>query len=343
MLSIRLHTLNGQRGENACRGVRMKYEAPLELSLVDELFDFWLPIFSGTIDLPREALLGCEAPHSRITVYTRRLDGKLAGACLVASSDSLPGLGGLGEVATSPKARRTGIATTLTQQALDDFMKRGGQALFLGTVNPAAARIYHRLGWRKLAGTNLMVNVLSGESPEEFMVDYFRSVAAESISVRTPSPADRAPIIPLFVAPHDWQVLDFNTAMHSTRYAVQDSCLGLYRRYAAVASDGRGDWFCAGTDGGQVVGLSTARLDESGGCRVDVFTHREHLASWQALVQAAIDWGVGMNAPRIYADISVEDDEKRALFESVGFTNALEGKPFNLGGRQVGTCRFQLT
>ena len=320
----------------------MKYEAPLELPLVDELFDFWLPIFGGAIDLPKEALLGYEAPDSRITVYTRRLDGELAGACLVASSDNLPSLGGLGEVATSPAARRSGIATALTQQALDDFTERGGQALFLGTVNPYAARIYFRLGWRKLAGANLMVNVPDGDSPEEFMVDYFRSVAAESVSVRTPYSADRAPMIPLLASPHDWQALDFNTAMRSTRYAAQDSCLGLYRRYADIASDGRGGWFCAGTDDGRVVGLSTARLDERGGCRVDGFTHRNHLSSWHALVQAAIDWGVGMNASRMYADVSAEDDEKRALFGSVGFTNVIEGKPFNLGWRQVGTLRLEL-
>ena len=177
-----------------------------------------------------------------------------AGACRV--------LGGLGEVGTSPAARRTGIATALTQQALDDFRDRGGQALFLGTVNPAAARIYHRLGWRKLAGARLMVNVLNGDSPEEFLVDYFRGSRRETLSVRAPSPADRAPMIPLLAAPHDWQVLDFNVGVMSTRYAVLDSCLGLYRRYAAIAGDGRGAWFCAGTDRGNVVGLSTARLDE---------------------------------------------------------------------------------
>ena len=320
----------------------MRYEAPLELPLADELFDFWLPIFGGAIDLPKEALLGAEAPHSRITVYTRRLDGELAGACLVASSDSLPSLGGLGEVATSPEARRSGIATALTQQALDDFIEREGQALFLGTVNPNAARIYFRLGWRKLAGANLMVNVLDSGSPEEFIVDYFRSVAAEPVKVRTPSPADRAPMIPLLVSPHDWQVLDFNSAMYSTRYAAQDSCLGLYRRYAAVASDGHGGWFCASTNGGHVVGMSTARLDEIRGCRVDGFTHRDHQKLWHALIQKTIDWGVGMNASRMYADVSAEDDEKRALFESVGFTNALEGKPFSLGGRQVKTLRLEL-
>ena len=320
----------------------MRHETPLDAGLADELMELWLPIFVEGIDLTREALLGEEMPDARITVYTRRFENRLSGACLVASSDSMPSLGGLGEVATSPAARRTGIATTLTQQALDDFRNRGGQALFLGTVNPAAARIYHRLGWRKLAGARLMLHVANGYSPEEFLVDYFRQIRHDAVSVRAPTPADRAPLIPLLGSPHDWQVLDFNVGVTSTRYAVLDSCLGLYRRYAAIEGDGRGAWFCASTDGGNVVGLSTARLDGHGGCRVDGFTHRDHSTIWQDLIQAVADWSAGRNASHIYADVSVEDEEKRALFESLGFSRATEGEPFDLGGRQVGTIRLEL-
>jgi GNAT superfamily N-acetyltransferase len=318
----------------------MRLEAPLEPGLVDELFAFWEPIFGGSIDVTPETLLGSEGTQSRITVYTRRLGDRLAGACLVASSRTLPALGGLGEVATGPEARRTGIATELTRQARDDFADGGGEALFLGTVNHAAARIYFRLGWRKLAGANLMVNVLDGRSPEEFFVDYFRGIGP--VKVREPSPADRAPMIPLLVSPHDWQTLDFNTGMMSTRYAVQDSCLGLYRRYMALARDGRGAWFCASDDLGQLAGLSTARLDEAGGCRVDGFTRRECLDSWKALIQRATDWATNSQASRIYATVSVEDEEKLALFESAGFKNIGPGEPFDLGGRQVGALRMEL-
>lgn len=318
----------------------MRLESPLEPSLVDELFAFWEPIFGGSIDVTRETLLGSEGTHSRITVYTRRLDEKLAGACLVASSRSLPALGGLGEVATSPEARRTGIASELTRQARDDFADRGGHALFLGTVNHAAARIYFRLGWRKLAGANLMVNVLDGRSPEEFLVDYFRGVGP--VEAREPSPTDRVPMIPLLVSPHDCQALDFNTGMMSTRYAVQDSCLGLYRRYAALTQDGRGAWFCASDDKGQLAGLSTARLDGAGGCHVDGFTRRESLESWRALVQRAVDWGANRNVSTVWATVSAEDDEKLSLHESIGFKITGKGEAFDLGGRDVGTLRMEL-
>ena len=318
----------------------MRLEAPLEPSLVDELFEFWEPIFGGPIDITPDTLLGSEGAESVIAVYVRRMEGRIAGACLVATSNALPELGGLGEVATGAEARRTGIATRLSERARDDFADRGGQAIFLGTVNPGAARIYFRLGWRKLAGANLMVNVVSGDSPEEFLVDYFRGLG--SVEVRGPSPADRAPMIPLLATPHDWQALDFNAGMLSTRYAVQDSCLGLYRRYMALTRDGRGAWFCASDERGQLAGLSTALMDGDGGCRVDGFIRGEKRDSWQALIGRAVDWGADRSASAIRATVSVEDDEKLALFESEGFRMVGAGGTFDLGGREVATVGLEL-
>ena len=317
-----------------------KYEAPLEAPLVDELFEFWTAAFGGTIDVTPGVLLGHEAPHTRIAVYVRRLEGRLAGACLVVNATQFPSLAGYGEVATNPEFRRRGIASKLSRLARDDFRALGGKAIFLGTGNPNTARIYFRLGWRKLAGANLMVNVLTGVSPEEFLVDHFRDLGVST--ARAPSPADRVPMIPLLVSPHDWQVLDSNTGMYSTRYAVQDSCLGLYRRYNALAADGRGAWFCAGTDLGHVTGLATARLGPDDGCRVDAFTHRAHIASWPGLVGCSTNWAAANGASSIWTTVSVEDEEKSSLFESAGFRKSGPGQPMDLGGRPVETQRMEL-
>ena len=185
-----------------------------------------------------------------------------------------------------------------------------------------------------------MVNVLDGRSPEEFFVDYFRGIGP--VEVRDPSPADRAPMIPLLVSPHDWQILDFNTGMMSTRYAVQDSCLGLYRRYMALTRDGEGAWFCASDDRGQLEGLSSALLDAEGGCSVDGFTRGEKSDCWRELIQRALDWGASRNVSPIWATVSVEDEEKLSLFESLDFKIAGEGESFDLGGRDVGTLRMEL-
>ena len=318
----------------------MRLDAPIEPSLVKELFRFWEPIFEGQIDVTPETLLGDEVPQSHVTVYITRLNGRLAGACLLAGSNALPSLAGLGEVATDPEARRGGIATKLSRIARDDFAESGGQAIFLGTVNPNAARIYHRLGWRKLAGANLMLNVLNGDSPEEFLVDYFREIG--SVKVREPSPADRVSMIPLLVSPHDWRILDSNTGMLSTRYAPQNSCLGLYRRYSALTRRGRGTWFCASDDRARLAGLSSARLDGSGGCQVDGFTRIEKQHSWGELVRKATEWGADKGASPIWAKVSVEDEEKIALFKLLGFEISGSAKALDLAGNRVETFRLEL-
>ena len=220
------------------------------------------------------------------------------------------------------------------------FAKLGGEALFLGTVNPDAARIYFRLGWRKLAGANVMLNVTGDESPEEYLVNFFRDLGPAAVGPATPG--DRVPMIPLLLSPHDWQVLDLNVDMLSTRYAVQDSCLGLYRRYAAMAKDGPGAWFCARTESGHVVGVSSALIVEDEGCRVDGFTHLNHLDSWDELLQSAIEWCTSSNSSPIWTTVSFEDEEKLALFEASGFRQKGQGDPIDLGGRQVRSIRCEL-
>ncbi len=312
----------------------MKIEAPLEPELTRELFEFWASIFGEPPDdLPPDVFLGAEVEQNDNVVYLVRREGRLAGTCALTVSRSAPGLGGFGEVATDPSRRRSGIATALCAQAVDDFRSRGGEALFLGTGNPAAARVYHRLGWRKLAGANVMANVTSRESPEEFLADYFRGLGPAK--VRPASPEIRIPIIPLMVRPHDWQALDSNAAMFSTRYAAQNSCMGIYRRYNNVARDGRGAWFAAVTDDCGVVGLSTARLESEGGCLVDGFAIESRMEVWEALIDAAVGWSEAAGARAVKAVVSVEDEEKRALFGGLGFAHAGRGRPFTLGDREA--------
>ena len=306
-----------------------KLEVPLSEDLARELYAFWERIF-GPGDMPLELLLGSERRHNDNTVYLMRQGERLAGTCMLTVSRAAPMLGGFGEVATEPDLRGGGVATRVCRAAVEDFRAGGGEALFLGTGNPEAARIYYRLGWRRLAGSNIWVNITSDRSPEEFLVDHFRSTRPP-ITVAPATPHVRVPMIPLIAAPHDWQVLDANPdGMFSTRYRLQPSTMGQYPKYQAVAEDGRGAWFAASARDRSVVGLSSARLDDDGRCRVDAFTHRSFDAHWEALARAAIQWGESHGSSALRARVSVEDEQKRALFESLGFREAGPGADFEL-------------
>ena len=316
----------------------MRYEVPISEELVEELFPFWASIFGEILpDIAREVFLGAEESYNGGTLYLRRKGERLASTCFTMQSKVVPSLAGFSDVATDPLFRGRGIATELCGRAVEEFRAAGGEAFFLGTVNPAAARVYHRLGWRKLAGANVMANILSGESPEAFLVDYFSS---EGATVAEASPADRIPMIPLILCPHDWQVLDANTNVCSTRYATQNSCMGLYVRYERMGTGG-GSWFAARTAEGKVVGLSTARRDDAGGFQIDAFSHASYGEVWEELVEAAVGASQERGEGGCYAVVSAEDEEKQSWFEALGFRRTGSGAEIELDGRRVASVRME--
>ena len=172
-------------------------------------------------------------------------------------------------------------------------------------------------------------------------------------------------MIPLLLTPHDWQILDANLPepMISTRYAMQNSCMGLCRKYYYLLSplsprEGarhlthqaqrvrRGmpaaQWFAAKTTDNRIVGIATAYIGPDNTCNVDGFIHKRFNDSYEALINAAIEWGTRQHAVRVATRLSVEDEEKRALFEELGFrTQALDGT-FTVADRAIGALTMLL-
>ena len=313
-----------------------RFETPVQEELARELFDFWEEIFGPEDpDIPIGVFLGDEADHNRHVVLFERDNGNLAGTAGIMTPRANREFAGVGEVATRPDYRGQGIANRLCQQALDEFAEQGGEVVFLGTENPAAARIYHRLGWRRIAGSTVYANVVNGTSPEEYLVDYFRTPSPVNIVAGDASL--RVPMIPLLLTPHDWQVLDGNlpTPMVSTRYAMLNSCMGLCRKYYYLVKRDDAEWFGAKTSGGRLVGIATAFIDAENICHVDGFVHKRFNASYKLLIDAAIEWGRERNATRFAARICAEDIEKRALFGDFGFrTGPIDGT-FTISEREV--------
>lgn len=310
----------------------MKYPIPIPDELIDELFPFWSAIFGEAAwDVDRAVFLGAEEDTSRSTLYLQRAGPELAGTCFMMQSTTVPALAGMGEVATDPQFRGQGIAGDLCRQALADFRAASGEAFFLGTVNPAAARIYHRLGWRKLAGANLMVNLTTAASPEEFLVDYFRQPG--QVTVGLAGSDVRIPMIPLILSPHDSAVLDANVGLYSCRYQTQNSCMGLYPRYTRALDNGAGAFFAARTTDGRVVGLATARRidpDHSEQIyQIDGFVHHRFTPAWPDLIQAACDWTHTQGSAILCAQIGAEDVAKQAVFQKLGFAYVGVGEGFH--------------
>ena len=94
-------------------------------------------------------------------------------------------------------------------------------------------------------------------------------------------------------------------------------------------------WFAAKTNDGRLVGIATAWIDGDNICHVDGFIHKRFNGSYDPLIGAAIKWGERHNSVRFTSRLSVEDEEKRANFEKLGFrVGALNGT-FAVGDRDV--------
>jgi len=304
-----------------------RVEAPMRKELVEEFYALWRQVFPPDDEDFRDSYFGTEIEHNRDLMYIGRVEGKLGGTVHLVIGKSDPSLGGVGGVATDPEFRRKGIATRLCERARDDIQEWGGEALFLG-AGPESARVYRRCGWRVLAGTNVMAWIASRRSPEAYLVAHFEE--KRPFTIVNGSAAERYPMVPLIVTPHDWQVMDANVNIFSTRYAIQNSCGGLYQRYEGLLADARGAWFAARTDQARVVGLATARLDESQGCLIDGFVHRNFGEAWEPLIEKTIEWAKARGAGKCRVRASVEDEEKVALFEALGFRKGGVGEEFQL-------------
>lgn len=323
--------------------VSYRFETPIHEDLAQELFAFWEEVFGPEDpDIPISVFLGDEAHHNRHVVLLERYGDNLAGTCGIMTPRANPEFAGIGEVATQPEYRGRGIARRLCQQALEEFAENGGEVVFLGTENPAAARIYQRLGWRRIAGSTVYANVVDGGSPEEYLVDYFRTPS--SVNIVAGDASLRVPMIPLLLMPHDWQVLDGNlpTPMVSTRYAMQNSCMGLCRKYYYLVKRGDAEWFAAKTSDGRLVGIATAFIDAENICHVDGFVHARFGEAYDALIGAAIGWGHKRKSGRITSRLSVEDEKKRAKFEDIGFRAGSIQGTFDIADRELPALSMML-
>ncbi len=317
-------------------------EMPLPRNLGEEFLIVCERAFECAFDGLRPVINGDEQAENFDVVYLAIEDNTIVASSHLTASNRMSAIGGLGEVVTDPRYRGRGLASHLCQLALEEFKARCGQAVFLATENPAAARIYHRLGWRRLPNTNVMACVTSGNSPEEFLVDYFRA-AASPVTIHKMTSDERIPLIPLLATPHNWQILDANTKLYSTRHVTMTSCMGLYPRFSRLMKGGGGEAWAAHSQNGHLVGCATVIADSSSPsensaeavARIDGFVHDRFKDSWPKLIQTAIRSSEATKAKTLTSVVSIEDEEKRQLFESLRFQESGRGDAFDLSGRRV--------
>lgn len=292
---------------------------PLNISTVREMYSLWETAFGADVepDLAPSVLAGKEKAFNDVKVYSELMAGSMVATAVSVSPLPLRSIGAIGEVATHPDSRNKGLATDLCRQVVEDFRRNEGEALFLGTENPHAARIYERLGWEYVPNTRLMVNLMKEETAQEFLERYFWRLTP--VDVRIGQAVSRIPVIPLVIVPHHWAILDANTSIISTRIEKQSSCLRLYNRYQRLREKSQGEWFSLVTKDQKILGLSSAIKLAKRSYQVDGFCHAAYAEHFDRLIEHVINWCVDDGAARITMKLSQDDYEKKERVKILGF------------------------
>ena len=308
-------------------------ETPLPPELASQLARFWEDIFGVSYQQFHRVLTGAESDVNRNLLYLVHEGSEVVASTQLTLSRADPRLGGLGEVATASAWRRRGLARQLSQLARDKFLECGGEAIFLGTVNPQAAPLYESLGWRRLTGANVMCLVSGDGSSEEFLGNYFQPVPDFSVGVG--SIADRLGMIPLIVWPHEERVLDANLGLFSTCFTLQNSCMGLFPRYQEFASDELGQWFAGRTGRGSVVGLASVRSRDQQWVQADVFCHPDFPSANSELLDCCRNWARGQGAGQMRVQVATMDEGKQDTLTSWGFDETGPAEDIQAAGENL--------
>ena len=314
-----------------------RYEVPVSMEMIEEIWAMWetVPEEVGVgedISWVRDELSNAVRAEDRKLLYVARVDGKIAGTSVIWVSRRDPKLAEFALPGTAPEFRRRGIGQALFDAPVADFRAMGGESIFLG-ASSYAFRTYMRAGYHKLVGTSALAYVASGESPEAYLVDFFRGLGPAVVGPG--EGADRTSAVPLVHTPHDWQVMDANVGLLSLRYNQPSGFSGQAGGVVDLLDKADSTFFAARAgDRGKVVGLSTAKLAE-GVCSVDGFTHPYYEDSWNELIESAAAWGSERGAVRSAAVVSEEDWRKREMFEALGYETSGRGDDFLLDGMQM--------
>lgn len=186
---------------------------PLPSAMRRGLLQFWAEIFQTSFDELDGVLAGGEAAANVDLVVVAMVGEVTAATCHLTMSRLDRRLGGLGEVATHVDCRGRGLAGALVGRAVAEFDRSGGTHLLLGTVNPAAARVYEAHGFRYLPGTRVM---LRGSDQAGAFSKWFDATPATLPDIVPGGPEHRLTIIPPILEASDSVVLDTNIQLIST-------------------------------------------------------------------------------------------------------------------------------
>ena len=281
------------------------YTAPFDaeqmLCRLEEIFG----IEERLLETPQ--LTGLETSENKDIVFLAMEDGVLLGAIHGTIPKKEPQIAGLSAMFTTPQARGTGLGRKLFGKMVETLEIMGVKAMFLGTSNPVAEKLYASFGFRYLFGSGVMARFSEGA-----VADFHKSrfVAPKgTIRIEKGSAEMRIPIVPLALSRLQYKIYDANLGIANPEVLTQFSCMGLYPKYMAL----KGSFFGAWDEAGVLGAAATVTED---GC-FDGF-------GWPAYEDALQK--IFCKAGASHMIVADADEAKIALANSLGLHRAEETK-----------------
>jgi hypothetical protein len=279
-------------------------------------------------------LLGQFSEEACFTAGLGLVGDSVLASCWSGWGREFPDMAVMGGVATAEAYRGQGLASAVVGAVCERFDSAGGRFLYLGTSNPAARRIYERLGFRLAAG-QVFCRAASGARLDEGFTPG-RPVAARPASWR-----EMASIVPLYLLQHPCVIADSGIGLPSARVAEPRRCVRIFQDLWKSIERG-GKWAVLRNDLDWPVASALARpVASSAGFSVDFLWHPDYsveaagfVANWLEEIEAASGCACGML-------ICDGDDWKLREARALGFERA-EGGGGNvdLNGRRIPLLRF---
>lgn len=171
------------------------------------------PGLSATRRESRMRLFGALRKQSSDHFFIGELNGKTVGTLWYCTPATCNEIAYMGEVFTSKKQRRRGVATNLLEVAIDVFRKNGGRVIYITNLCPRAPhRIYRKLGFQAYGyGYQTyggIIRLTVNERNEDFDRDYYKYDS--KTSTRSVNWGDLPHFMALLNYPHPWIVRAYN-------------------------------------------------------------------------------------------------------------------------------------
>jgi N-acetylglutamate synthase-like GNAT family acetyltransferase len=150
---------------------------------------------------------------------------------------------------------------------------------------------------------------------------------------------DLARIMPLYLYPHEWYLLDARLDIYSTRYFPGRRCVGIFCDIWNAVQATRGAWLLWEREGKRIVGDARLYPETEREGMIDFALHAAHRQAAPALLAALLAEAAQRGLRRVRCMISRHDAEKMEDIAAAGFarieTDAATEERFAVFARDV--------